>query len=92
MVGDFVSKFFSSLDRWFVKTLMDTYNFAMYSFAVSMENLVNTFMTPVTVSMYNYFCKGHNRDDIMRIKNAALIYGFVIIAGAYLRNGFWKII
>lgn len=83
MVGDFVSKFFSSLDRWFVKTLMDTYNFAMYSFAVSMENLVNTFMTPVTVSMYNYFCKGHNRDDIMRIKNAALIYGFVIIAGAY---------
>ena len=83
MLGDFVTKFFSSLDRWFVKILMNTFSFAMYSFAVSMENLVNTFMTPVTVSMYNYFCKKPETKDVRRMKDAALIYSFVIIAGAY---------
>lgn len=83
MLGDFVTKFFSSLDRWFVKTLMDTFSFAMYSFAVSMENLVNTFMTPVTVSMFNYFCKKPTAKEIRRIKDATVIYSFVIIAGAY---------
>lgn len=83
MLGDFVTKFFSSLDRWFVKTLMDTFSFAMYSFAVSMDNLVNTFMTPVTVSMFNYFCKKPSTKEICRMKEATLIYSFVIIAGAY---------
>lgn len=83
MLGDFVTKFFSSLDRWFVKTLMDTFSFAMYSFAVSMENLVNTFMTPITVSMFNYFCKKPTVEGIRRIKESTLIYSFVIIAGAY---------
>lgn len=83
MLGDFVTKFFSSLDRWFVKALMDTFSFAMYSFAVSMDNLVNTFMTPVTVSMFNYFCEKPSVKEIYRIKEAALIYSFLIIAGAY---------
>lgn len=83
MLGDFVTKFFSSLDRWFVKALMDTFSFAMYSFAVSMDNLVNTFMTPVTVSMFNFFCKKPLPQEIRRMKEAALIYSFVIIAGAY---------
>lgn len=83
MLGDFVTKFFSSLDRWFVNTLMDTFSFAMYSFAVSMDNLVNTFMTPVTVSMFNYFCRKPAAAEIRRMKDAALIYSFIIIAGAY---------
>lgn len=83
MLGDFVTKFFSSIDRWFVNILMNTFNFAMYSFAISMENLVNTLMTPITVSMYNFFCKKPKTDDICKMKNSALIYSFIIIAGAY---------
>lgn len=83
MLGDFVTRFFSTLDRWFVNTLMDTFSFAMYSFAVSMENLVNTFMTPVTISMFNYFCKKPAVEDVRRTKDVTLIYSFVIIAGAY---------
>lgn len=83
MMGDFVTKFFTSIDKWFVKALMDTFSFAMYSFAVSMENLVNTFMTPITVSMFNYFCKKPTDKEVYRLKEAALVYSFVIIAGAY---------
>lgn len=83
MLGDFVTKFFSSVDRWFVKTLMKTFFFAMYSFACSLETLVNTFMTPVTVSMYNYFCKRPSVKEIRKMKDIALIYSFIIIAAAY---------
>lgn len=83
MLGDFVTKFFSSIDKWFVKYLMDTFYFAMYSFAVSMENLVNTFMTPVTLSMYNFFCKKPTIDKIRQMKDLSTIYSFVIIASAF---------
>ena len=45
------------MDRWFVKALMTTLAFAQYSFAVSMENFMNVAVTPVTTTLYNYFCK-----------------------------------
>lgn len=83
MLSEFATKFFTSIDRWFVKNLMSTFNFAMYSFAVSMENLVNTFMTPITVSMYNYFCKKPDLVEVRRLKDVTLIYSMVIIAGAF---------
>ena len=83
MLGDFVTKFFSSIDKWFIKYLMDTFYFAMYSFAVSMENLVNTFMTPVTVSMYNFFCKKPSMNKVRQMKELSTIYSFVVIAGAF---------
>lgn len=83
MLGDFVTKFFSSIDRWFVKILMSTFSFALYSFAVSMEQMVNTFMSPITVSMYNFFCKKPSTTDIRKMKDVTLIYSFVIIAGAF---------
>lgn len=83
MLGNFVTSFFTTIDRWFVKTLMETIFFAYYSFAVSLENIVNTFMRPITVSMYNYFCKNPRIEDVRRIKDATIIYSFIIIAAAY---------
>lgn len=83
MLGNFVTSCFTSIDRWFVNYLMDTVSFAMYSFAVSMENMVSTLMTPITVSMYNYLCKSPEVDEVKRIKDCTMIYGFVIIAAAF---------
>ena len=83
MLGEFVTRFFTSIDRWFVKYLMSTFSFAMYSFAVSMENMVNAFMTPITVSMYNFFCKKPDLEKIRQMKEVALIYSMIIIAGAF---------
>lgn len=83
MLGNFVTSFFTTIDRWFVKTLMTTVSFAFYSFAVSLENIVNTFMRPITVSMYNYFCKKPTVDEIIKIKNVIIMYSFVVIAAAY---------
>lgn len=83
MLGNFVTSFFTTIDRWFVKTLMATVNFAFYSFAVSLENIVNTFMRPITVSMYNYFCQKPTSDEIIKIKNTTIVYSFIVIAAAY---------
>ena len=56
-VGNLASLFLSSMDRWFVKSLLDTASFAFYSFAVSVEGLLNVAITPITTTLYNYFCK-----------------------------------
>ena len=55
MLGNFSSGIFTGLDRWFVKLLLSAINFAMYSFAVSVESIINVFISPITISMYNYF-------------------------------------
>lgn len=56
-IGNLASNFLTSMDRWFVKFLMTTLDFAQYSFAVSMEGFLNLAITPVTTTMYNYFCR-----------------------------------
>lgn len=38
MLGNFSNTILTSMDRWFIKALMNTYAFAQYSFACSMEN------------------------------------------------------
>ena len=83
MVGNFVTSFFTTIDRWFVKVLMATIHFAYYSFAVSLENIVNTFMRPITVSMYNYFCHKPLDEDVRHIKDYSIMYSFIVIASAY---------
>lgn len=83
MLGNFSSGIFTGLDRWFVKILMDSSKFAIYSFSVSMENLVNVFITPITVSMYNYFCKKPKEEEIKKIKRYVLLWGLIVIAAAF---------
>ncbi|RHU09056.1 MULTISPECIES: oligosaccharide flippase family protein [Erysipelotrichaceae] len=68
MLGNFSSSIFTSLDRWFIKALMTNKFFAYYSFAVSLENIVDVFITPITISLYNSFCKNYSIQHILKIK------------------------
>lgn len=83
MLGNFTSGVFTGLDRWFIKLFLNTSSFAYYSFAVSMENVVNVFITPITVLMYNYFCKNPSIKKIKEVKMFTLIWGFIVIAAAF---------
>lgn len=83
MLGNFSVGLFSSIDRWFVKILMNVNNFAMYSFAASMQNIIMTFTTPVSISLYNYMCINRSIEKIKRLKRYCLIWGFIIIAAAF---------
>lgn len=83
MLGNFSSSIFTSLDRWFIKILMSNMQFAYYSFAVSLENIVNVFVTPITISLYNVFCRNRSTKYVLKIKRLTLLWGFLIIAAAY---------
>ncbi len=83
MLGNFSSSIFTSIDRWFVKALMTNIAFAQYSFAVSLENLINVFVTPVTVSLYNVFCTKRDTEYVLKVKRMALLWGFLLITAAF---------
>ena len=80
MIGNFCNVIFTSIDRIFVQNLLGTIKFAFYSFAVSVENLMNVFITPISTVMYNYFCNNRNKQDIIRIKKIILIFSVFIIS------------
>ncbi len=83
MIGNFSSNIFTGLDRWFVKILMTTTHFALYSFAVSMENMINVFISPITLSLYNYFCQDPSHDEVVKLKKISLAWGFFVIGAAF---------
>lgn len=78
MLGNLASVFLTSMDRWFVKALLTTIDFALYSFAVSIENFMNLAITPVTTTLYNYFCRERN---VEKHKN---IYRYILVFACFL--------
>lgn len=83
LFGNFSSQLLTSMDRWFVRSLMSTVAFAQYSFAVSMENFLNVAITPISVTMYNYFCTHDEDEDILNIRELVILFATGIIAIAF---------
>lgn len=83
MTGNFCNVIFTSIDRLFVKNLVGMVEFAYYSFAVSIENLLNVFINPISITMYNYFCRGKSHARVIRIKRYSLLLAAVIVAFAF---------
>ena len=83
MLGNFSSNLLTSMDRWFVKAFLNNLAFAQYSFAVSMESFLNVALTPVAVTLYNFFCKTDDVFRINRIKQYVMIFAAFIISSAF---------
>lgn len=83
LLGNFSSQLLTSMDRWFVKVLLGSFAFAQYAFAVSMENFLNVAITPVSVTMYNYFCKHDEEKDILQIRELIIAFATIIVAAAF---------
>ena len=83
MLGNFSSILMTSIDRWFVKFLLTTTDFAFYSFVVSTENLIAVFINPIVTTMYNYICVTTDFKAIRRIKRMCLISSLFLIASAF---------
>ena len=84
LLGNFSSQLLTSMDRWFVKILLGSIAFAQYAFAVSMENFLNVAITPISVTMYNYFCNHNEKKDIIRIRELVIIFATIIVSSAFL--------
>ena len=86
MLGTFSSILFTSMDRWFVKIFFTNLEFAQYSFDVSAETFLDMAVSPISVTLYNFFCKCEDHDEIKRIKRYVLIFAsFIISAGFGIR-------
>ena len=84
MMGNFTSFVLTGLDRWFVKFLLPTQAFALYSFAVSLENMLNMVTTPITIPLYNYFCVENKKEQIQRITDVVIIFSLILISAAFI--------
>lgn len=61
LLGNSMSAVFTGIDQWFIKLLMSNFEFAIYSFSVSMERIINLFLTPITTVLYNFFSRQKNQ-------------------------------
>lgn len=83
LLGNFSSQIITSMDRWFVKFLMTSSEFAFYSFAVSIENFINVATIPITVTLFNYFCNHDNKEDILRIRDYIMLIAVAVVSVAF---------
>lgn len=83
MLGNLSSIILTGIDRWFVKFLLDTLAFAQYSFAVSMEGMLNVVVTPISTTLYNYFCIERDPGGIRRILETVSLFAVAVIASAF---------
>lgn len=79
MIGNFCNVIFTSIDRLFIQNLLGIAQFAYYSFAVSVENLMNVFITPISTVMYNYFCNNKEKEKVINVKKYIVLFSSAII-------------
>lgn len=83
MLGNFSSIILTGMDRWFIKFLMDTVAFAEYSFAVSIENFINFAVTPISTTLYNYFCGDVTDRQIIHMRDLVMVFSAFLITAAF---------
>lgn len=75
LLGNLSVVLFYAIDRWFIKIFLGVNDFAYYSFAISMLNIVNVLVNSISITFYNYLSKGENKKKIKRMKKYFLILG-----------------
>lgn len=79
MLGNFMGVWITSIDRWFVKFCCSVWEFAHYSFAVTMLRLINTVVTAFSITLYNYLCRNPEISKIYRLRKAVFVSGAAVI-------------
>ena len=83
LFANFSSILLTSMDRVFIKVLMTVVDFAQYSFAVSIEGFLNIAVSPITVTLYNFFCNTTSEEKIKRLMDAVLGFATLLVAMAF---------
>lgn len=83
MLANLSYSLLSGLDRWFVKILMRNEEFAIYSFAVTMEQAVTAFLSPISNALYNRICREREDNSIAQYKEYIYAWSFLVITGAF---------
>lgn len=73
------------IDKWFIKLFLTTEDFAYYSFAVSMLNLINTLVSAISITFYNYLFANNNEKSINKLKK------YLMTLGGFASLGFFAL-
>lgn len=82
-LGTFTSVLFTSVDRWFIKILLNNIAFAYYSFAVSIDNFLNTAISPVTITLYNYLCNNKEVEQVKKLRRYVIIFVSILASCSF---------
>lgn len=66
---------FNATDLWFIKFLFNSNEFAYYSFAVSMLNIINVMIMAISVTFYNYLAREEKEELVKKLKIIFIIIG-----------------
>ena len=83
---------FYALDRWFIKFFLNFDDFAFYSFAVSMVNVISLLISSLSVTFYNYLSKNKNKEIIKEFKSYFIILGAISSGGFFVFAGIISLI
>lgn len=75
MLGNLAVVLILGIDRWFVKIFLSVEDFAYYSFAVSMFNIITTLVSSIAIIFYNYLFNNLDFKKLNYIKNILMILG-----------------
>lgn len=84
MLSSFCGVIFSSIDRVFINFWFGAIKFAFYSFATSVESLINIFITPIITIMYNYLFNNLTKEKITDIKLKLLFFSGLLISSSFV--------
>lgn len=83
-IGNTAYILFSSVDKWFVKWLLDTDEFAYYSFAVQLLSVMNMFINPVGLTLYSYLSRRKEKEFEYNIKIIITTLLFFMLTGVFV--------
>ena len=83
LTANLSSMLLTGIDRFFVKGLLTNIDFAQYAFVASMENFLNVAVTPLSISLYNYFCGNREEEEIKTAQKLIISFAAVVISGAF---------
>ncbi|EOT2959483.1 lipopolysaccharide biosynthesis protein [Clostridium perfringens] len=92
LLGNLSVMMFYAVDRWFIKIFYTVNDFAYYSFAISMLNIINLLISAISVTFYNYLSKGEDEEKIKELKRYFLILGCFASLGYFVLAGIVSII
>lgn len=82
-IGSYVGSLFHSVDKQYIKIFFEDVQFAMYSFAMSMQTIMTVLITSLSQPMYFLLAaSGMSKRDYRSVKELLLVFGS-LSSGAY---------
>ncbi len=84
LLGNFALMLFFGIDRWCVKIFLNSHDFAYYSFAVNLLNIITVLINAISVTFYSYLFKNGNDKNIDKLKDSLLVIGMISSAAFFV--------